>query len=264
MLTDKIKQYYIGRAKKYGSSGVATMGDMNIRELEVEKLIEGFHLLSYFKTSKILEVGCGNGYVTERIAKELDVKLTCIDFCEELIEIAKRRKLKGANFSVGNALNLEYADASFDFVFTERCLINIPSWERQQQALREIWRVLKVGGGFLMIEAFTDGLNNLNKARADVGLEPIKQPYWDLFFDKNEFKEFIKGKFVNASSLDFEGEVSTNFLSSYYFGSRVIYPAFMSMMKRDVVYNTKFVEFFRYVLPYGNYAPVQIFILEKI
>lgn len=260
---DKIKEYYIDRARKFGDSKRATMGDDNIRDKEIEKLIDGFVLLSYFKNSRILEVGCGNGYVAEQISNQLGVKLTCIDFCEELIEIAKNRNLENVDFKVGNALNLDFDDASFDFVFTERCLINLDSWEKQKVALNEIRRVLRVGGGFLMIEAFTDGLDNLNKAREEAGLDPIKQPYWDLFFDKGEFLKFIKGKFVDASLLDFSGEKYRNFLSSYYFGSRVLYPALVAG-KKEVIYNTKFVEFFRYLPAYGNYSPVQMFILEKI
>lgn len=263
---DKIKEHYIKEAKDFGDSKQATMRDINIRDKEVEKIIEYLNILkTYFKNPKILEIGCGNGYTTEQIVRQLDIKLMCVDFCEEFIEIAKKRNLQNATFKVGDVLNLKFDDASFDIVFTERCLINLDSWEKQQKVLNEIRRILKVGGAFLMIEAFTDGLDNLNEARKVVGLNPISQPYHDLYFDKKKFLRFIRDKFEDFSIAhpSFAFENYENFLSSYYFGSKVLYPALIAG-KKDLVYNNKFVEFFRYLPAYGNYSYVQMFVLKKI
>lgn len=267
MKMDKIKKHYIKEAKGFGLSKQATMRDINIRDKEVEKIIEYLNILNtYFKSPKILEICCGNGYTAEQIVKQLDVKsLICIDFCEDFIEIAKKRNLRNVTFKVGDVLNLEFEDASFDIVFTERGLINLDSWEKQQKALNEVRRVLKVGGAFLMIEAFSDGLVNLNEARKVVGLDPISQPWHDIYFDKKKILQFIKDKFVNFSVAhpNFTFENYENFLSTYYFGSRVLYPALIAG-KKELIYNNKFVEFFRYLSGYGNYSPVQMFILKKI
>ena len=261
-----VKEHYIKEAKEFGLSKQSTMRDINIKDKETEKTIQCLNILKdYFEKSKILEVGCGNGYVAEQITKKFDVELVGIDFCEEFIKIAKKRNLKKATFQVGDVLNLKFDNASFDIVFAERCLINLDSWKKQQKALNEIRRVLKDGGVFLMIEAFTDGLDNLNKARKSVGLDNIPQPYHNLFFNKKKFLQFIKDKFEDFSAThpSFAGENYENFLSSYYFGSRVLYPALI-MGKKELVYNNKFVEFFRYMPGYGNYSSVQMFILKKI
>lgn len=263
---DRIKEHYIREAKEFGNSKQATMRDVNIRDKEVESIIHYLGILkTYFKDPKILEIGCGNGYTAEQIVKQLNVKLMCIDFCEDFIKIARKRRLKEVTFKVGDVLNLEFTDASFDIALTERCLINLDSWEKQKKALNEVKRVLKNGGGYLMIEAFTDGLDNLNEARKVVGLDPIKQPYHDLYFDKKKFTQFIKGKFEDFSishpSLALESY--QNFLSSYYFGSRVLYPALIAG-KEELVYNNRFVEFFKFLSAYGNYSPIQMLILEKI
>jgi len=263
---DKIKMHYIKEAKEFGGSKQATMRDINIREKEVEKITSCLNVLkTHFKEPKILEIGCGNGYTAEQIVKQLDVNLMCIDLCEDFIEIAQKRTLENVTFRIGDVLNLEFNDASFDIVYTERCLINLDSFKKQQEAINEIRRVLKVGGCFLMTEAFTDGLNELNEARKTIGLEPIPQPYHDLYFDKKELLQFIQDKFVDFSTAHpspaFEDH--ENFLSSYYFGSRVLYPALIAG-KKELVYNNKFIEFFKYVPAYGNYSPVQMFIFEKI
>lgn len=262
MKMDKIKEHYIKEAKEFGASKQATMKDDNVRGREIEKIIEYLNTLkTYFKNPRILEIGCGNGYTAEQVVKQLSVeKLTCIDFCEDFIEIAKKRNLKNVDFKIGDVLNLGFDDDSFDIVYDERCLINLDSWEKQQKALNEVRRVLKVGGVFLMIEAFTDGLDNLNEARKVVGLDPIPQPYFDLFFDKNKFLQFIKDKFEDFSV---EHQNNENFLSSYYFGSRVLYPSLIAG-KKELVYNNKFVEFFKHLPCYGNYSYVQMFALKKI
>jgi len=256
---DKIKKHYKEQAEKYGTSKQMSMKDTNTRDMEVEEIIKYLRIIkTNYRNPKILEIGCGNGYTAGEINEKLNLGLIGIDFSEDLIRIAKSRKLDGVEFIVGNVLNMQFPDETFDIVFTERCLINLDSWKKQQKALNEIRRVLKVGGGFLMIEAFTDGLDNLNEARKVVGLDTIPQPFHNLYFDKLQFLQFIKGKFekhVNLSS-------SENFLSSYYFGSRVLYPALIAG-KKEVIYNNKFVEFFKYLSSYGNYSPIQLFALKK-
>lgn len=256
-MQEVVKEHYIREAKEFGASKQAAMRDTNQKDREVEKIAEYLGILqTRFKNPKILEIGCGNGYTAEQIVKQLGVEsLACIDFCEDFIELAKTRNLRKVTFKVGDVLDLEFGDASFDITFSERCLINLDSWKNQQQALNQIRRVLKVGGVYLMVESFTDGLVNLNEAREVVGLESIPKPYHDVFFDKKKFLQFIKGKF--------EVEGYENFLSSYYFGSRVLYPALIAG-KKELVYNNKFVEFFKYLPAYGNYSPAQMFVLKKI
>jgi len=184
--------------------------------------------------------------------------------CEDFVAIAQKRNVPNVSFAVGDATQLAFDDASFPLVFTERCLINLDSWEKQQKALNEIRRVLTPGGIYVMIEAFTDGLAHLNEARDALGLAPIPQPAHDVYFDKQRFLSFVEDTFeqVSLSSLGGIAEQGEQFLSSYYFGSRVLYPALIAG-KKELLYNNKFVEFFSYMPGYGTYSPVQLFILKK-
>ncbi len=258
---DEIKEHYIKQAKEYGLSKKSTMKDVNTREKEVEVILKYLKILAeQIENPKILELGCGNGYTAEQIIKRLDLKnYTGVDFCEDFVKLANQRNLSNVKFQTGNVLSLNFEDSSFDIVFTERCLINLDSWDKQKGSLDEIRRILKLGGYFIMIEAFTDGLENLNEARNTLGLESVPQPFHNIFFDKEKFLDFIKSKFQL-----YEDDLSViNFLSSYYFGSRVMYPALIAG-KKDLVYNNKFVEFFRYIPSYGNYCSIQCYILKKI
>jgi len=257
MKMESIKNHYDREAKDYGDSKQATMRDTDQRDKEIEKIIEYLRILkARFKNLKILEVGSGNGYAAEQITRKLDfTSLNCIDICEKFIEIARKRNLENVKFDVQDVLHMEFNNASFDIVFSERCLINLGSWSKQQEALSEILRVLKVGGIYLMIESFKDGLDNLNEARKVIGLDIIPPAYHNVLFDKKKFLHFINDKF--------KVEKHEAFLSSYYFGSRVIYPALIEG-KKEIVYNNKFVEFFKYLPAYGNYSAAQMFVLRKM
>ena len=89
----------------------------------------------------------------------------------------------------------------FDIVFTQRCLINLISWKSQKTALNQIHRLLKKDGFLVLLEAFDDGLKELNQARHIIGLEKIS-PAWHnpgLLEKKSQIK--YNNKFVEFFSL---------------------------------------------------------------
>jgi ubiquinone/menaquinone biosynthesis C-methylase UbiE len=245
-----VNEHYQKLAKEYGADPKMSMKDLYTRNMEIQTILKYLKLYSS-TNSFILEVGCGNGYTTETVSRELKIDITGIDACQDLITIARTRK--NGIFFIGDALNLPYEDNSLDIVYTERCLINLLEEGMQEKALNEIHRVLKVGGIYVMIESFTDGLDNLNKARKNVKLYSIPEPYHNKYFNKEWFLKYVKDKFKVVNT-------DQNFLSSYYWGSRVLYP---SILKGDPEYNTKFVEFFTLMQPLGNYSYIQIYVLEK-
>lgn len=262
---DEIKEHYKKIAKEDGASKQSTMKDVNIRDLEVDKIINTLNVvMKYFSDPRILEIGCGNGYTSEEIYKRLNVNsMVCIDYCDDLINIAKKRKTKNVTYEIGDVLALKFDDSSFDIVFTERCLINLVNLEKQKMALEEIRRILKKGGIYIMVESFVESLENLNLARKEVGIEQIPQPFHNLYFEKRKLFELIKGKFEEISHTEEELKDCNNFLSTYYFASRVLYPALIAG-KREMQYNTKFVEFFKHLPPYGDYGYIKMFVFKKL
>jgi len=157
---------------------------------------------------------------------------------------------------------LPFADGAFDVAITERCIINVMDRGHQADSLREMARVLARGGHYLCIEAFTDGLAELNQARAELGLPPNDMPYHNLWFDKAWFLDTIAPDFevVDLSTHRDPTLPTPNFLSSHYFISRVLYPA---ITKAPIVYNTHLVKFFSFLPPIGNYAAIQFYLLRR-
>jgi ubiquinone/menaquinone biosynthesis C-methylase UbiE len=262
-----IKEHYKTEANTHKDSGTSTMADPITRQKEVSLIRDFFELPSIRKNSKdVLEIGCGNGYTLNLLQPLFpEINFTGLDFSEDLLTIARNRNIPGVTFEQGDARQLQFEDKSFDVIYTERCIINLLTWEEQKQALNEMHRVLRKGGTILFIESFTEGYENLNKARTELGLTAIPMPHHNLYFDKAKFEPFISEKFtiLNADELGAESRnaIPRNFLSSHYFSARVLHPL---LTKGDpYLKNTEFVKFFSFLPPSGCYAAIEAYILKK-
>ncbi len=94
---------------------------------------------------KWLDVGCGNGAFTEEIvARTKPAAVTGIDPSPGQIEFAKKRAgTKSANFQVGDAMALPFADDAFDAATMALVISFVPEPPR---AVAELKRVLRAGG----------------------------------------------------------------------------------------------------------------------
>jgi SAM-dependent methyltransferase len=94
---------------------------------------------------RVLEIGCGMGTDGAQFAKA-GADYTGVDLTEAAIELARKRfalsGLKG-DFRVADAENLEFAENSFDLVYSHGVLHHTPDTAR---AVREIHRVLRPQG----------------------------------------------------------------------------------------------------------------------
>jgi ubiquinone/menaquinone biosynthesis C-methylase UbiE len=97
--------------------------------------------------STVLEIGCGTGLFTRLVYQKTKAKITATDLSEDLLEEA-REKFPEGHFLRDDAMNMQFADASFDVVFGSSILhhLSLP------QAAREIYRVLKPGGRMVFAE----------------------------------------------------------------------------------------------------------------
>ncbi|MFH1564081.1 MAG: class I SAM-dependent methyltransferase [Nitrospirota bacterium] len=99
-------------------------------------------------SKKILELGCGTGEYTLRLAKT-GSKIIAIDISLPLINQAKQKiKATNVNFVIADAENLPFKDNTFDAVVGNAVLHHLDL----DSALEEMKRVLKTGGKIAFTE----------------------------------------------------------------------------------------------------------------
>jgi 2-polyprenyl-3-methyl-5-hydroxy-6-metoxy-1,4-benzoquinol methylase len=96
----------------------------------------------------ILELGCGTGHFTRELAPS-GADIIAIDVSPELLEIAKANySAPNVRYEIQNAYALTYSDATFDSVVGSSILHHLEI----EEAMREIYRVLKPGGTIYFTE----------------------------------------------------------------------------------------------------------------
>ena len=252
-----IQEYWNNRAKgasMNGDSPQATTDDIYLRNLEATVLDNAIKSIKKNKI-KVLDIGCGDGLTTCRLSQNDKIQsITGIDYSEEMIEIAIRRKAElktsNLNFQVGNVLELvTNVEEKFDLIITNRCLINLESWEDQKKAIEQIYDILELGGSYFATENFLDGQNNMNSLRKSIGLSEIPVRWHNLFYDESQYIEY-------CSSL-FKEIIVENFASSYYYITRGVYSKLCNVTGEIIDYNNKLHEIAIDFPSFGNFSPLK-------
>lgn len=158
------------------SERAASEGDhrkVNIADL-VQRGLENAFIFEHLRpTDRVLEIGCGNGHLTEELRRRSDF-VASFDFSEPMIAEAKKRVGERNNrFFVGSVLAPEAVAEKFDVVVCVRVLINLAGLGEQQQAIGNIARWTKPGGRLLLVEGYSDGFDALNDLRRQCALPPL-------------------------------------------------------------------------------------------
>jgi SAM-dependent methyltransferase len=137
------------------------------------------HLLDLPADAKILELGCGPGYLwkenTSRIPSMWDITLS--DLSAGMLDSAWRNLVvtgRNYKFKEIDAQSIPFEDETFDAVIANHMLYHVPD---RAKAIAEIKRVLKTDGHFF---ATTVGDNHL-KEITDWFRQIHKSEIWDSF-----------------------------------------------------------------------------------
>jgi ubiquinone/menaquinone biosynthesis C-methylase UbiE len=121
-----------------------------------------FEAIAAARPRRVLEVGCGQGWLSERVQNELDAEVVAVDQSEHMVELTRAR---GVNALVADAQALPFEDESFDLVAAAWMLYHVPD---VRLALAEFARVLVPGGTLV---AVTNDATHLQELYELVGLE---------------------------------------------------------------------------------------------
>ena len=129
-----------------------SVDEFHIRgDIATKELIE---LGNFTPDMHILDVGCGVGGSTRRLSHETGCHVTGIDLSDEYIDAAERltqllNMQARVKFNVGSALELPYADNTFDGAWSIQMNMNV---EDKLGWLKEMYRVLKPGARAVLYE----------------------------------------------------------------------------------------------------------------
>lgn len=209
--SDTVKAFWNERAKLGFAAGSQ---DTVLKKLEMRAIAS--HVRDGMD---VLDVGCGNGVTALMLATEKNANVLGIDNAEAMVEAAKEAlknaTLRGkADFRVGDVQHLSESLGTFDVVYTERALINLPDHESHERAIADMTKLLKPGGAYVMCESSEQGLQGLNELRAALQLPLIEKPWHNTYIDDDRMTALrISG--ISLEKVD-------AFSGTYYFLSRIV------------------------------------------
>jgi ubiquinone/menaquinone biosynthesis C-methylase UbiE len=115
---ERMKEYYEQRAAEYDDAylGTGAYSGRNWPGFE-EELDEVRTMIERLSPAKVLDVGCGTGFMTQHLKGEV----VGLDQSAAMLEIARGR-VPQATFVRGDALNLPFPDGAFDRTFVGNLL----------------------------------------------------------------------------------------------------------------------------------------------
>lgn len=256
-----ILQHYKKVAQNWGDGPMSSMQDQFIRQKEVEFILQevGRFCQEVNPSPRILEVGCGNGYLLSLLNKNFPkAALFGREFSPELLSISLSRNLSGVDIEWGDCRLENFFPGPVDLLITERVVINILDRSHQEKALSNFSHLLRPKGRYIMVESFMEPLQLLNKAALEMCLNILEPSAHNLYLDENILQILPSLKMKEISSL-----MPFNSLSGHFFITRILHESLRP--KEGKVKETEFVKFFDQVIPsaVGNYSPILFRLFEK-
>lgn len=227
-----IKNFWETEAKEWGNSPQVTIRDFFFRNHELNTLISIIPMVS-----KILDTGCGNGFGTLILSQKAEYTLG-IDYSRTMIKWAtmardnkiyrlrESKKLimsqylginsfNNVDFLIGDVLNLDLSQHSFDVITGQRILINLPTEKLQLRALGNFRKYIKNDGLLILVEATRQGHQVTDDYRKKLGL-PILEKYWHNNYIDEDYKKWNRYGWKVIQILSFD---------TYVLLSKVVYPS---------------------------------------
>ncbi len=256
-----ILDHYKKVAKNNGLDGRSSIEDQYIRKIEIECLISEIKKFQTVgkKELTILDVGCGNGHTLEHLTKIFpECKFYGLEFSPDLYKLALSRKIPQTEIFNLDCRQDISIDIKFDFIYTERVIINLLNRKDQYDAISNISNKLVAGGRYLLIESFREALMELNLARREMCLEDVSPSKHNLFLS-----DHFVSKVKRFNLYEIETVMPSNYMSTHFYVTRVFHKSIRP--EGGKVKFSKMAQFFTEALPpaIGNYSPIKFHLFEK-
>ena len=152
-----------------------------------------------------LDVCSGTGETAAYISRfaSSDIEMTCADFSESMIGIAKGKKeLRTASFVISDAGFLPFKDGTFDVITISFATRNInKSPQVLQNCFKEFSRVLRDGGTFVNLET-SRPQNSFIRCLFDLYTKCVVYPIGTLFGGSSAGFKYLAGSMRTFYSAD--------------------------------------------------------------
>ncbi len=214
---ERIRCFWDERARQFGTSERATLGETYLRHVEVRTMLAR---LRQQQPVLALDVGCGNGFSTKAYAAAMPgTHFTGIDFSPEMIRCARENTPPNATFAQADVTDAAtLPPGPFDVVFTQRCIQNLPDYATQRVAIDNLLALVKPKGVLILNECSRPGVEQLNRLRVRLGLKPIEgiEPWHNCFMiDENLQRDYGAGVQYISSTYMFLAKVVHKRLAKY-------------------------------------------------
>lgn len=110
--------------------------------------------LSEIKYSKLLDIGCGTGYLLDLLRHRSDAVFYGLDLSPEMVKVARKKLGKSVYLTEGSALTLPYDSSVFDVV---TCVQSFHHYPDPTKAMKEAYRVTASGGRYILSDTGVGG-----------------------------------------------------------------------------------------------------------
>lgn len=190
--TDK---HWNERAKSEPDAAKVNIDDTVQRDLELKFVFENIQ-----RGDRLLEVGCGSGYVTQQL-RERVAFVDAFDFAENMVERGKKSYGETNNrFFHDSVLDPKNAQGPYDVAVCIRVLINLRNLDEQIKAVENIAGLLKPGGKLILMEGYSEGFDTISAFRTSVGMPPLKPASINYYSKLSEIVPALQKHFVVADT----------------------------------------------------------------
>lgn len=153
-----------------------------------------FDAVAEVSPSRVLEVGCGEGELAERLMNDLGVDVVALDQSPRMVELTMAR---GVDARFGDIQELPFADESFDVAVAAWMLYHVPALDL---ALNELARVLIPGGRLVAVTNCADHLFEM--------FELAGAGRWELPFGGENAEPLLSRYFARVERREADGTVT--------------------------------------------------------
>ncbi|MCK2151003.1 malonyl-ACP O-methyltransferase BioC [Marinobacter alexandrii] len=162
-------------ASQFGGASKTYDGASRLQRIMGDEMVGALKLAGDdLRPRRILDLGCGTGWFTRKIAQTWPCQVTGVDLSPGMIKQASERSEQGIELMVADAESLPVPSNSFDVVFSN---LMVQWCDDPRTVFAECRRVLRPGGRLVLSTLLEGTLGELKQAwaEADPGQQHINR-----------------------------------------------------------------------------------------